>query len=80
LKACSQSILVGRSDSASGERRRSLGGVDGSKRISVDAGGEEEGDVGVEEVDHHEDQDDEVLGAAAGGVLDASARGCWVGA
>jgi hypothetical protein len=84
-------MVVGRSDSASGERRGSGGAVveEGGERASADVGdcdvldgpasvGEAEGEAGVAEPDHHEDQDDEVCGAA-GGVLDASAGGCWVG-
>ena len=78
-------MVVGRSDSASGERRGSAGV--GEERFSVVAdgacdvtdGSASEGEGGVvEEPDHHEDQDDEVL-VAAGGVLDASAECCCEG-
>lgn len=41
-------------------------------------GSASEGEVGVAEPDHHEDQDDEVLGAP-GGVCDASAGCCCEG-
>lgn len=57
----------------------------GAAKVSVAAGvvacdvlldgSDSEGERTVAEPDHQEDQDDEVLGAAAG-VLDASAGGC----
>lgn len=78
-------MVVGRSDSASGERRGSGGSVEGGERISVPGSGASDvldgsvsaGEEGLAEPDHQEDQDEELLGAA-GGVLDVLAEGCWV--
>lgn len=83
MKACSQSMVVGRSDSASGERRGSGGSVEGGERISVPDSGAcdvldgfvSEGEEDLAEPDHQEDQDEELL-VAAGGVLDALAGDC----